>query len=118
MSPAAKRGPRTRGRSPPSGPSTTPGIRADHARDPARALRTTTRASLPGAAVRAVAARTIRPTGRRRQLEPEPRPLALDALEADRPVVGLDDLARQRQPQPGATDRAFGRDLRPVEALE
>src|SRR3954469_23653603 len=31
MSPAAKRGPHTGGRSPPSGPSTTLGIRADHA---------------------------------------------------------------------------------------
>src|SRR5581483_4280008 len=54
---------------------------------------------------------------RRRQLEPERRALVLDAGEADAAPVGLDDVARHRQPEADARNAARLR-LAPEELRE
>ena len=48
----------------------------------------------------------MRRRGAERQLDAERRALALDAVELDRPAVHLDDRLRDRDPEPGALDRA------------
>src|SRR3954453_10777407 len=53
----------------------------------------------------------------RRQLEPERRAFALDAIEADVAAVGDDDLLGQREPEPGPAD-ACVRPRDPEELLE
>src|SRR3954470_7480956 len=62
--------------------------------------------------------RSVAPAVDGRKLEPEPRAAALDALEAHAALVGLDDLAREGEPEAGAADRALRRPWGAVEALE
>ena len=38
------------------------------------------------------------------QMEPERRAGTFGALEADLPTMGMDDLAAERQPEPGSAD--------------
>src|SRR5262249_44463196 len=62
-----------------------------------------------GAVVANGALASLTGSGRRRQLEPERRAFFRDAREADPAAVGLDDLARDREPQPHAGDAAGAR---------